>query len=422
LNQPVAIRELKRFAIEHCGEEPFKQMQASKPPTGKKVSIIGSGPAGLTAAYYLRKQGHSVTVFEALPLAGGMLRYGIPAYRLPRNVLEAEIRLVKRIGVEVKTGARIDSIDKLFEQGFDAVLVAIGTQQGQKLPILGASNPSVLIGLDFLREVNSGLRTDIGQKVVVLGGGSVAFDCARVARRLGAGQVQIACLEAKDKMLAAAEEIVEAEEEGIQVHPATTFAAILTDQGIISGVECFAVESFTFDEDNRTQIEIRPNSRFVLAADQVIFAIGQRPDVPANFGLNLTDKGLVEIDPFTLNTNREGVFAAGDAVTGTASVIQAIAAGRKTAILIDRFLGGDGNIDEKPGPAADTKNNLGLRQGFAGLNRNAGFHISPEQRTQTFCPVECSLSESTALAESGRCLQCDLRLKIRPVKFWSEYG
>jgi formate dehydrogenase beta subunit len=350
-----------------------------------------------------------------------MLRYGIPAYRLPRDVLEGDIARIEKIGVEIKTGVRIQAVDGLINQGFDTVLVAVGTHRGQRLPLPGADNLSVFVGVDFLREVNSGARKNIGQKVVVLGGGSVGFDCARVARRLGAKLVQVACLECRENLPATAEEIVQGEEEGILVHTATTFTGILTEPGRIMGVECLGVAAFTFDDEGRAQVEVVPDSRHVLEADTVIFAVGQRPDVPAGFGLDLSDKGLIQLDPFTLETGRPGVFAAGDAVSGTSSVIKAIASGRQAAIVMDRFLGGDGEIDIKLIQAVESEGNIGRQDGFAGLRRIAAARVSPEERLKSFCPVEIGLDEGAALAESNRCLQCNLRLKIRPVKIWSEY-
>ena len=278
VNQPVAIRELKRFAAEKA-EDALPEI-TRKPATGKKVAVIGAGPAGLTAAYYLCLQGHAVTVFEALPAAGGMLRYGIPEYRLPRNVLDREIKYIENTGVEIKTGACIESIDKLFEQGYHGVITAVGTQRGQKLPIPGADTPGVLIGVDFLRDINTGKQVDIGKNVLVLGGGNVAFDCARVAKRLGTAQVKIACLESQETMPASDDEIKQGEEEGIMLYPARTFTRILSENGKITGVECLEVVSLTFDEEKRPQIEVKENSEHVLEADTVIFAIGQRPEIP----------------------------------------------------------------------------------------------------------------------------------------------
>jgi formate dehydrogenase beta subunit len=420
LNQPLATRELKRHICGQVGGTPA-EAPPENPSTGRRVAVVGSGPAGLTAAYYLSLKGHAVTVFEAMPLAGGMLRYGIPAYRLPRDVLDEEIARIEKTGVKIKTGVRIDSIAGLLEDGFDAVLIAVGTHRGQRLPIPGADSPTALVGVDFLRGVNAGEGTGVGEKVVVLGGGSVASDCARVARRLGAVQVQIACLESRENLPAAPEEVLEGEEEGIIIHPSTNFTAILTDGGNITGVECLRVASFSFDDDGRPQVETVPDSRFVLEADTVIFAVGQRPDVPPGFEVDLSARGVIELDPFTLSAGRKGIFAAGDAVSGTASVIKAIASGRKTAAAVDRSLGGDGETGAKPAAAAVPGNNIGRRDGFAGLERRAAARAAPEERLKSFCPVEASLAEDAALAEAERCLQCDLRLEIGRVKIWSEY-
>jgi len=417
VNQSISIRELKRFAAEHDrkGLKPSK-----KTSTGKKVAVIGAGPAGLTAAYYLALQGHQVTVFEALNFTGGMMCVGVPEYRLPRKVLEKETKYIENAGVKIKTGARIESIDKLFEEGYHGVVTAVGTHKGQKLRIPGADNAGVLIGVDFLKDINLGKKVSIGKNVLVLGGGKVAFDCARAARRMGA-EVNMACLESRETMPATSEEIQLGEEEGIIIYPARSFIRILTENGKIKGVECLEVVSLIFDEEKKPQIETRENSQHIIAADTVIFAIGQRPDIPEGFGLNTVAGNLIEVDAFTYTTSREGVFAAGDAVNGTSSVIKAIASGRKAAIALDRYLGGSGDIDEQLVPLTEPEKSIGRCNGFAALERCKDVYIPAEKRLKSFDRVVADLNEKVVECEAKRCLQCDLRLKITPVKFWSSY-
>lgn len=421
VNQPISIRELKRFAAEHDTERLWEKNSNKQSPTGKKVAIVGSGPSGLTAAYYLSNLGHSVTIFESLPLLGGMMRFGIPEYRLPRDSLDSEIRVIEKMVAEVKTNAHIESIDNLLEQGYDAIFVAIGTHKGQKLSIPGADNKEVLIGVDFLKDVNLGKKVGIGNKVVVVGGGNVAFDCARVSRRLGAKEVHIACLESREAMPAACDEIEQGEEEGIALHFSQTPTQILYDNSNIKGVEFLDVESFSFDEDKNLEIKVCEDSQKVLEADTVILAIGQRPDVPAGFGLDTSKGNLIVVDSYTFHTSQEGVFAGGDAITGTSSIIKAIASGRKAATAIDRFLGGGGNIEEKLAPQAESEKYLGPGQGFASMNRCQVPCILPDERLESFGNVIYDMDEETANYESKRCLQCDLRLKITTVKFWGNF-
>ncbi|MCE5253977.1 MAG: FAD-dependent oxidoreductase [Actinomycetia bacterium] len=421
INEPISIRELKRFAASHDEGGLWRERAAPKDPTGKRVAVIGSGPAGLTAAYYLRLQGHEVTVFESLPAAGGMLRYGIPGYRLPRAVVDREIREIEEAGVVIETGVRIESLDALFEQGHDGVVVAVGAHQGQKLRIPGAGSRGTLVSTDFLREVNLGKDAAVGRRVVVLGGGNVAFDCARAARRLGAEEVFVACLECREEMPAADDEIRQGEEEGIIIRPSRTSTRILTEDGRVAGVEFLDVNACYFDEDGFPQIEAVEGSTHLVEADTVIFAIGQRPDIPDGFDLAKTDRGLIELDPLTFSSSREGVFAAGDAVTGTASVIKAIASGRRAAIAMDRYLGGNGRIDRKLAPQAEPQGRLGSESGFAALGRAADTCSPPEERVRSFCEVVRSMDQGAAEYESSRCLQCDLRLKIKTVDFWGSY-
>jgi formate dehydrogenase beta subunit len=270
--------------------------------------------------------------------------------------------------------------------------------------------------------VNLGEDMTVGKKVVVLGGGNVAFDCARVARRLGAEEVRIACLECRAEMPASADEIEQGEDEGIAIDSAHTSTRIVSAGGRVAGVEFVDVASFCFDEEGVPQIEVVGGSDHVVEADTVIFAVGQRPEMPEGFGVDRTGRGLVELDTFTLATSREGVFAAGDAVSGTASVIKAIASGRRAAVAVDKFLGGSGRIDRKLAPQVEPRVGLGPGDGFAGLRRPAETCLLPGgARVNSFCEVVGGMEGQAALDESARCLQCDLRLKIKPVKFWGNY-
>jgi NADPH-dependent glutamate synthase beta subunit-like oxidoreductase len=269
--------------------------------------------------------------------------------------------------------------------------------------------------------VNSGETVKVGKRVLVLGGGNVAFDCARTARRLGADEVHLACLESRDKMVATPDEISEGEEEGVVIHPSRTFTRILREHGHMVGVECLNVDSFEFDEEGKAQINVIEGSEHLLPADTVIFAIGQRPQIPERFELVTGRGNRIEVDSYTFQTSREGVYAVGDAVTGTTSVIEAIASGRNGAVVVDRYLGGSGEIDEVLVPVEKPEPGLGRREGFARESRVENPCLAPDERVISFCRIVHDLDEKAAVAESHRCLQCDLRLKMTPVKFWGEY-
>jgi NADPH-dependent glutamate synthase beta subunit-like oxidoreductase len=422
INESVSIRNLKRCAAEYDEQRTWRVNMMKQAPTHRKVAVIGSGPAGMTAAYYLSILGHTVVVFEALPFAGGMLRYGIPEYRLPRHVIDAEIEELAQLGVEIRTGSMIESIDSLQQTAdFDAILMAVGAHKGMMLPIPAVKGEGIHVGTEFMKSVNQGDPPKIGRRVMIIGGGNVALDCARVSLRTGAESVRVVCLEAENEMPAAREEIDDGRREGILLFTSRTCTCIIRQNGIVAGAEFLAVRSFSFDEDGNLEIETIEDSAHIIEADTIIFAVGQKPEVPVAAGLNMTPRGLVEFDPYTFETSVSSVFAAGDAATGPSSVIDAITSGRKAASAIDRFLDGSGRIEQKLAPSLVLKGYLGMNSAFAAMPRCDGRAPDPVDRTAAFCAETRCMDEQSAQYESGRCLQCDLRLTIKPVKFWMNY-
>jgi NADPH-dependent glutamate synthase beta subunit-like oxidoreductase/NAD-dependent dihydropyrimidine dehydrogenase PreA subunit len=418
VNEAVSIRNLKRFAAEHDNGY-WKEKSIQKPNTGKGICVIGAGPAGLTAAYYLRKQGHKVIVYEELPEPGGMLRYGIPEYRLPRKILEHEIQVIINSGVVIITGRRVTDIDALLNEGYDAALLAVGAHKGIRLPLPGNNLAGVLINIDFLRWARLDKPPAIGNRVVVLGGGNVAFDCARLARRLGAMDIHVACLEKREAMTASEEEIHQALEEGIQLHPASSFVRIEGTEKV-EGMTLEDVLSFSFDGTGKAQVTVVENSTHTIPADTVIMAVGQWPEDTGVFGLDLV-KGAYFVVGEDNSCSKIGIFAAGDAVTGTDSVVRAIAGGRTAAESIDRYLGGDGNISEILAPVEEPDAHIGNISGFGRQKRHCVNCEAIQKRITNMDAVEFTFAEDTALAESRRCLQCDLRTRMKHPRLWGEF-
>lgn len=419
VNEAMSIRNIKRFAAESDTGALWRGKGKQLPDTGKKVCVVGAGPAGMTAAYYLHKQGHDVTVKEALPYVGGMLRAGIPEYRLPRAIVEEEYKVIEEAGVHTELNTRVDHPLELVKE-YDAVLMAIGTHMGVRLPLKGSRLPGVLLNTDFLRNASFKKETGMGKRVIVLGGGNVAFDCARTARRLGAEDVHLACLEARSQMPADEKEVEQAEEEGIVVHPAQTFERI-TGEVCVTGVDFMNVLSFTFDENRNAVIQKEEGSAHHLDADTVIFAAGQRTDLTEESGLTLGRGNCIAVKEGTPWTGREGIFAAGDAVYGTKSVIQAIAAGRDAASEIDRYLGGDGDISEKLAPREKAAAYIGRTEGFAYKKRAAARVEAPEKRADQFSLIDYGICDSEIHGEAERCLQCDLRLNMTAPRLWGDF-
>lgn len=418
VNEPVSICRLKRIAAEMAGDS-WKAHRRKEPATGRRAAVLGAGPAGLTAAYYLAMKGHDVTVFEANPVAGGQMRVGIPEYRLPAEILEPEIQAILEGGAELRINSRIKNPAALLKEGYDAVLVAVGTHRGTKLPIPGNELPGVLVNADFLRGARLGPTPAVGSRVVVLGGGNVALDCARTAFRLGAEQVAVACLESREAMTASPEELEEAIQEGVEIHNRVTFLSI-EGEDHVTGVQVQEVAGFHFDENHRAVIEPREGTEHVLEADTIIFAVGQTPEDTREMGLPLVKSSYLEADENGA-TPVEGIFAAGDVVTGTKTVIEAIAAGRKAAATMDRWLGGDGDLTEDLCGHVEPSPYIGHIDGFASEGRAKPRLRNCGARKCDFLPVEDEMPADTAACEAGRCLQCDLRLQLGRNKFWNEY-
>jgi len=420
VSEAMSIREIKRYAAEHDTGSYWKGKGKQLPDTGKRVCVVGGGPAGLTAAYYLRKQGHAVTVKEELPTVGGMMSYGIPSYRLPRNIVADEAKVIEEQGVVMETGIRVDQPAELLKE-YDAVLMATGNHLGVRLPMEGKDLEGVHVNIDFLRKASLGQETGIGKHVIVLGGGNVAFDCARTAKRLGAEEIHLACLEARDVMTADDEEIEQAQEEGIFVHPAQTFERI-TGTDHVTGVDFMNVKAFYFDENRRAIIEKEEGSEHHIEGDTVIFATGQWSELTPGCGLQLGKANSIVVDSKTLATSVEGIFAAGDVTYGTKSVVQAIASGRDAAVQIDLYLGGDGDISEVLAPEQFKNPYIGKEEGFAERPAVKKQVRPAAERQDSFDQFDFGICDSDICGEAGRCLQCDLRQQIHPSRLWTEFS
>lgn len=405
---PVAIRALKRFAADRASSAGIAPPPVAR-SSGRRVAVVGSGPAGLTAAHFLARLGHAVTVFEALPQAGGMMRVGIPDYRLPRRVLDAEIGRIISGGVEIRTSTRVNSAAGLLREGHQAVFLATGAHLAMKMGIEGEDGPRVRDCLAFLREVNLGRKVAVGKRVVVVGGGNGAVDAARTAARLGAEDVTIVYRRSRNEMPAHAAEVDEMQQEGIALRLLTAPLRIVGCGEHLS-VECIEMMLGEADASGRRRPEPVPGSGFTLEADLVISAVGQMPGPPARLGLAAGDQNRVRVDPETLASSQPGVFAGGDCMTGPASVIEAIAAGRKAAAAIDRYLGGQGLVPESPPSQASVPAfclPTTLVEGGVSIPRTPA-----AGRRSGFAEVELELGDREAAKEAMRCLWCDLEAAI----------
>ena len=412
LNSPISIKFIKRFVADRDAGF-WKHYSKKLPPTGKKVAIAGSGPAGLTAGYYLAKAGHSVTVFEQFSKAGGMMRVGIPDYRLPPDILEAEIDIIRDAGVEIKLNTKVESVDSLFDQGYEAVFLATGAHRGQSLGVEGENLPGIYDGASFLRDVNLGEKVKVGEKVAVIGGGNTAIDSARVALRMGAKEVHIIYRRTRNEMPASPEDVEAALEEKIQINYLKGHIAVCQKNGHLV-LTCNCMELGEPDASGRCRPIPLKGSEYDIEYDNIIGAIGQVPEIPAGFKVK-TARGTIAVNSATMATSRKGVWAGGDAVTGPANVIRAIAAGRTAASSIDKYLGGSGDIEE----TLTAERKIGLCAGitaedFAGQTRVKMPQLPTEKVINNFSEVETGLLTDDAVAEGKRCFQCGFRSQITP--------
>ncbi len=413
LNEPISIKFLKRFVADR-DQGLWKNNSAKLPATSKKVAIVGSGPAGLTAGYYLAKAGHTVTIFEQFSKAGGMMRVGIPDYRLPPEILDGEIEIIQQAGVEIILNTKILSIDSLFNKGYAAVFVAPGAHRGQTLGCAGEDLPGVYDGASFLRDVALGKKVNIGQKVAVIGAGNTAIDSARVALRLGAKDVHIIYRRTRAEMPASPEEVEATLKEGIKIDYLTGHMKVC-QKGNCLDLTCNRMELGEPDASGRRRPIAIKGSEYNVEYDTIIGAIGQVPEIPAGFSIKTARNNTITVDDKTMATSRKGVWAGGDAVTGPANVIQAIAAGRKAASSIDKYLGGSGNIEE----VLTSERRIGMCAGitaedFAKQERVKMPHLPVEKVVNNFVEVETGLVEDGAISEGQRCFQCGFRAQINP--------
>jgi NADPH-dependent glutamate synthase beta subunit-like oxidoreductase/2,4-dienoyl-CoA reductase-like NADH-dependent reductase (Old Yellow Enzyme family) len=414
LDEPIAINGLKRFIADAVATKMGRKKVIPPARTKEeKVAIIGAGPAGLTAAFNLAQFGYGVTIFEAISIPGGMLTVGIPDYRLPKNVIREEIEDIEKSGVEIRLNSPVGkdglTLDSLWEQGYKAIFIATGAHQSLKLNVSGEEMEGVYPGTTFLRNINLGKGVVLGAKVAIVGGGNLAIDAARTARRLGTKEVFIVYRRSKEEMPAYKKEVEAAEAEGIKIYYLAAPSKIIDKDGKIVGLECIRTESGEPDDSGRSRPIIAKGSEFVIGADSIISAIGEVPDLSFldTKKFNITSKKTINVHPYSFMTNVAGIFAGGDAVSGPATVIEAIASGRKAASSMDKYLRGESMEHEEGIPSTVGTGEVDVNR-FNRRERQKMPMLPIEGRIRDFTEVELGFTELAALSEADRCFQCGL--------------
>ena len=409
VDQPLAIRYLHRFLADQdlASETPYAPEIQEK--QDEKIAIIGSGPAGLSAAYSLAQNGYQVMVFEKLPVPGGMMAVGIPEYRLPRNIVSAEIKIIEKMGVIIKTGVTFGkdiTLEGLETDGYKAVFLATGLHESGKLGVEGEDLEGVLSGVSFLRDVALGKKVTLGEKVIVAGGGNVAIDVALTAKRIGAAEVTMVCLESRDEMSAWEYEIEDAIEEKIEIVNRFGPKRFLEKEGKTAGIE-FKQCTRVFDDNNHFNPQYDENILQTLGADNIIVAIGQMPDLSfaTDQKIPVTPRGGLEADPVTLQTPIPWVFAGGDAIYGPKSVVEAVECGKEAAESIHRYLN---DIDLAEGRNKELSFEKPETKGLEQIPRISMRRLEPEKRKGNFKEIAFGFNEQEARAEAVRCLECGI--------------
>ena len=420
LDTPISIKFLKAFSAEKAFSDRKYRNPKKAPSSGRKVAVIGAGPAGLTAAYYLALKGYGVKVIESLPMAGGMTMVGIPRYRLPREVIDLEVAMLEELGVEFNFSTRFGkdmNMEILKSEGFQAFLFAIGAHGSYNLNIPGENNfLGDISAVEFLRKVAMGERKPPGKNVIVIGGGNVAIDAARTAIRLGAEKVTLAYRRTRNEMPADHEEVDQAEEEGVHLSFLTVPTEIIGEEGKVVALKCLRAKMVSRHGSDRLSPVPTENSDFLIQADTVITAIGQQIEsdcLNSVETLQWSRRNTIKTKMITMETSVPGIFAAGDAVTGPATVVEAIGGGKRAASAIDRYFAGIPQPTLPPVPKRRARTEwLELpASSKMTLKRPEMPLLNLERRRITFQQVELGYSENTAREEARRCLRCDICLR-----------
>jgi NADH-quinone oxidoreductase subunit F len=406
---------VKRYITDNASVPTVRRLS---PVRKEKIAIIGAGPAGLTAAGDLQRRGYGATVFEALPEPGGMLRYGIPEYRLPKDTLKKEVDAILSLGVELRAGTRVGRDVSWYQilEEYDAVFLAAGAQRSTSMGIKGEDLEGVMGAVEFLREANSSSSMDAGERVVVVGGGNSAIDAARTAVRLGAGDVHILYRRLREDMPAQKEEIEEAEKEGVKIHLLASPVEIVGADGRVEEVVYHCMAPGAFDSSGRRRPVPVSNEQFSLKADQVLVAVGQSVEMPFRgngAGVEVSRRGLVSIRQGTLSrTSHPKVFAGGDVVTGPWTVVQAIAAGHGAAQEIDAALRAQEQASPyAPVPEEEIPVGMDLEEEVIERPQEPMPLLPVEERLRGFPEVELGYTHEQAFSEACRCLRCDIQVE-----------
>lgn len=391
--------------------------QDVSPPRAGRIAIVGSGPSGLSAAYYLACAGYKVIVFEAEEEVGGMLRYGIPEYRLPKTLLRQDIEDLLGLGIDICTRAYIDDLDVLQKEGFDAIILALGCQEGKKISIRGLEDKELLTGLEFMRAINKGKQLEVGKRAAVIGGGNVAIDCARTLVRLGS-TVYVICLESPQEIPASKEEVQQALEEGVNFKWSTGINRVTENKDGTKKLALAKVLHLQIDSNRVIDAKLAEEHFEYLDVDFILLAIGLIPKVPLKYQVDIDSYGRIKITPYNFMTKHRGIFATGDVVTCPSNIVQAIGSGKACALAVYRSLGGKDDLIERLSPPVFPY--FGKIHNFASFARFEPPLVDARVRIQGMSSVLSAWEPSRAVYEANRCLRCYLRLNIRKPRLWTE--